>query len=160
VLVEKADDFCRYDRAENLLIGGYHNPDRDAARLVLDRSEKNCASGSTSSAVRLRRRTTDARARPRADGTPGCWLLDEPSAGLAPSSSAEVFNEIRQMKDLAGTVLLVEQNVAGTLQIADRAYVMETGEIIWKGQAADLLHNPEVKRAYLGKAEEVWYEYF
>ena len=69
----------------------------------------------------------------------------------------EVFAEIRKMKDLGMTVLLVEQNVTGTLQIADRAYVMETGEIILEGESADLLHNPEVKRAYLGKgAQEVW----
>jgi branched-chain amino acid transport system ATP-binding protein len=63
----------------------------------------------------------------------------------------EVFAEIRKMKDLGMTVLLVEQNVTATLQIADRAYVMETGEIILEGEAADLQHNPEVKRAYLGK---------
>ena len=55
------------------------------------------------------------------------------------------------MKDLGLTVLLVEQNAIATLQIADRAYVMETGEIILEGDAADLMHNPEVKRAYLGK---------
>jgi branched-chain amino acid transport system ATP-binding protein len=61
------------------------------------------------------------------------------------------------MKDLGMTVLLVEQNVTGTLQVADRAYVMETGEITLEGEATDLLHHPEVKRAYLGKAgKEAW----
>ena len=69
----------------------------------------------------------------------------------------EVFNEIRKLRDLGVTVLLVEQNVTGTLQVADRAYVMETGEIILEGEAADLRHNPEVKRAYLGKGgRETW----
>ena len=69
----------------------------------------------------------------------------------------EVFAEIVRMKELGLTVLLVEQNVTATLQIADRAYVMETGEIILEGQAADLMHNPEVKRAYLGKGgREIW----
>ena len=63
----------------------------------------------------------------------------------------EVFAEILKMKDLGLTVLLVEQNAIATLQIADRAYVMETGEITLEGAAADLAHNPEVKRAYLGK---------
>jgi len=88
---------------------------------------------------------------------PKLLLLDEPSLGLAPLMVREVFGEIRKMKDLGMTVLLVEQNVTGTLQIADRAYVMETGEIILEGEAADLLHNPEVKRAYLGKGgQEVW----
>jgi branched-chain amino acid transport system ATP-binding protein len=88
---------------------------------------------------------------------PKLLLLDEPSLGLAPLMVKEVFAEIRKMKDLGMTVLLVEQNVTGTLQIADRAYVMETGEIILEGEAADLMHNPEVKRAYLGKGgKEVW----
>ena len=55
------------------------------------------------------------------------------------------------------TVLLVEQNAVATLQIVDRAYVLETGAIILEGEAADLRHNPEVKRAYLGKGyKEVW----
>ena len=82
---------------------------------------------------------------------PRLLLLDEPSMGLAPIMVREVFNEILKMKDLGMTVLLVEQNVTATLQIADRAYVMEAGEIILEGEAADLLNNPEVKRAYLGK---------
>jgi branched-chain amino acid transport system ATP-binding protein len=51
-------------------------------------------------------------------------------------------------------VLLVEQNAIATLQVADRAYVMETGEITLEGAAADLAHNPEVKRAYLGKGRQ------
>jgi branched-chain amino acid transport system ATP-binding protein len=88
---------------------------------------------------------------------PRLLLLDEPSMGLAPLLVKEVFSEIVKMKDLGLTVLLVEQNATATLQIADRAYVMETGEITLEGQAADLMHNPEVKRAYLGKGgEEDW----
>lgn len=76
--------------------------------------------------------------------------LDEPSLGLAPLMVKEVFAEIRKLRDLGVTVLLVEQNVTATLQIADRAYVMETGDIILEGDAAELMLNPEVKRAYLG----------
>jgi branched-chain amino acid transport system ATP-binding protein len=88
---------------------------------------------------------------------PKLLLLDEPSMGLAPLMVQEIFNEIRKMRDLGMTVLLVEQNAIATLQIADRAYVMETGEITLEGEALDLLHNPEVKRAYLGKGyKEVW----
>jgi branched-chain amino acid transport system ATP-binding protein len=68
-----------------------------------------------------------------------------------------VFAEILKLRDLGLTVLVVEQNAIATLQIADRAYVMETGEITLEGQAADLMHNPQVKRAYLGKSgKEVW----
>ncbi len=88
---------------------------------------------------------------------PNLLLLDEPSMGLAPRLVEQVFAEILKMKDAGVTVLLVEQNAVATLQIADRAYVMETGEILLEGKAADLLHNPEVKRAYLGKAgAELW----
>ena len=88
---------------------------------------------------------------------PRLLLLDEPSMGLAPLLVKEVFAEIKKMKDLGLTVLLVEQNAIATLQVADRAYVMETGEITLEGAAADLAHNPEVKRAYLGKGgREAW----
>jgi branched-chain amino acid transport system ATP-binding protein len=88
---------------------------------------------------------------------PRLLLLDEPSLGLAPLLVKEVFNEIRKMRDSGVTVLLVEQNVTATLQVADRAYVMETGEIILEGEASELMHNPEVKRAYLGSTgKEVW----
>ncbi len=82
---------------------------------------------------------------------PRILLMDEPSMGLAPRLVEQVFEEILKMREAGLTVLLVEQNAIATLQIADRAYVMETGEILLEGKAADLLHNPEVKRAYLGK---------
>jgi branched-chain amino acid transport system ATP-binding protein len=84
---------------------------------------------------------------------PRMLLLDEPSMGLAPVMVNEVFAEIVKMRSLGLTVLLVEQNAVATLQIADRAYVIETGEIILEGRSADLLHNPEVKRAYLGTGD-------
>ena len=88
---------------------------------------------------------------------PRLLLLDEPSMGLAPLLVKEVFAEVQKMKDLGLTVLLVEQNATATLRIADRAYIMETGEILQEGTAADLAHNPEVKRAYLGKGgQEAW----
>jgi branched-chain amino acid transport system ATP-binding protein len=77
--------------------------------------------------------------------------------GLAPKMVKEVFTQIRNMKDMGVTILIVEQNAVATLQIANRAYVLETGEITLEGEAADLLHNPQVKRAYLGKGKkEVW----
>jgi branched-chain amino acid transport system ATP-binding protein len=143
---------------ENLLIGGYHNPDRALQlEIVLDRFPRlrerihqlgGTLSGGEQQMLALGRALM---ARPK------LLLLDEPSLGLAPLLVQEVFSEIRKMKDLGMTVLLVEQNVTGTLQVADRAYVMETGEIILEGEAADLLNNPQVKRAYLGKGgKEVW----
>jgi branched-chain amino acid transport system ATP-binding protein len=88
---------------------------------------------------------------------PKLLLLDEPSMGLAPLLVKEVFAEILKMKAAGVTVLLVEQNAVAALQVADRAYVMENGEVLLEGEAADLRYHPEVKRAYLGKGhKEVW----
>ena len=143
---------------ENLLLGGYHNPDRKmTVGIVLERFPHlrprlsqlaGTLSGGEQQMLALGRALM---------GRPRLLLLDEPSMGLAPLMVKEVFKEIRQMKDLGLTVLLVEQNAIATLAIADRAYVMETGEITLEGAAADLRHNPEVKRAYLGKGyKEIW----
>ena len=82
---------------------------------------------------------------------PRLLLLDEPSMGLAPRLVQDMFAEIVKMKELGGTVVIVEQNAGSTLRVANRAYVMETGEILLEGQAGDLVNNPEVRRAYLGK---------
>jgi branched-chain amino acid transport system ATP-binding protein len=143
---------------ENLLIGGYHNPDRKMdVEIILDRFPRlrervdqlgGTMSGGEQQLLALGRALM---ARPK------ILLLDEPSMGLAPMMVKEVFMEILKMRDMGVTVLLVEQNATATLQIADRAYVLETGEIIMEGEAADLANNPEVRRAYLGKAQkEVW----
>ncbi len=81
---------------------------------------------------------------------PKLLLLDEPSLGLAPTMVATVFRVIREIRRQGVTVLMVEQNAALALQMADRAYVMESGRIALEGAARDLLHNAEVRRAYLG----------
>lgn len=137
---------------ENLIIGGYHNPDRirhletvlDGFPRLRERLQQvaGTLSGGEQQMLALGRALM---ARPR------LLLLDEPSMGLAPLMVKEVFTSIRKMKDIGLTVLLIEQNANAALRIADRAYVMETGEIVLEGPAADLAHNPEVKRAYLGK---------
>ncbi|HHX60797.1 MAG TPA: ABC transporter ATP-binding protein [Epulopiscium sp.] len=81
---------------------------------------------------------------------PEILLLDEPSMGLAPMLVQEIFDIIVEINKNGTTVLLVEQNATMALQIAHRAYVLETGKIINSGKAADLLDNDDVKRAYLG----------
>ncbi|MDD4952715.1 MAG: branched-chain amino acid ABC transporter ATP-binding protein, partial [Desulfovibrionaceae bacterium] len=83
---------------------------------------------------------------------PGILLLDEPSMGLAPNITREIFRHIVMLRDRFGlTVLLVEQNAKSALRVADRGYVLETGRIILQGPADELLANKDVQRAYLGR---------
>ena len=81
---------------------------------------------------------------------PKLILMDEPSMGLSPLLVKEVFKIIAYCKEQGISVLLVEQNAKMALGIADRAYVLETGNITLSGKASDLLENDEVKKAYLG----------
>jgi branched-chain amino acid transport system ATP-binding protein len=82
---------------------------------------------------------------------PKLLLLDEPSMGLAPRIVAEIFSIIRALRDAATTILLVDQNARAALAIADRAYVLEVGRIALSGKGAELLDNPRVQQAYLGR---------
>ena len=81
---------------------------------------------------------------------PRLLLLDEPSLGLAPQIVDDVFAAIEEIHREGTTILLVEQNALRALEIADRAYVIETGQIQFAGRGEDLLHDPSVQRAYLG----------
>lgn len=81
---------------------------------------------------------------------PKMLLLDEPSMGLAPKFIATIFEIIQEIKKQDVTILLVEQNAAKALQIADRAYVLETGVISKEGSGQGLLNDPAVRAAYLG----------
>ena len=81
---------------------------------------------------------------------PQLLLLDEPSMGLAPMLVEEIFRIIQEINAQGTTILLVEQNAAMALSVADRAYVLETGNNALEGSAAELLENPQVKAAYLG----------
>jgi branched-chain amino acid transport system ATP-binding protein len=82
---------------------------------------------------------------------PRVLLLDEPSMGLAPRLVDEVFKVIETIRAEGTTVLLVEQNAHRALSAADHGYVMETGEIVLEGPAAELLANTRVIEAYLGE---------
>ena len=81
---------------------------------------------------------------------PRLLMLDEPSMGLAPILVEQIFGIISELHASGVTILLVEQNAQMALQVADRAYVMETGVITMQGPAHELLHNDAVQKAYLG----------
>jgi branched-chain amino acid transport system ATP-binding protein len=83
-------------------------------------------------------------------GRPTLVMLDEPSLGLAPAVVQEVFRVVKRLKDEGLTIVLVEQNVAASLKLADRAYVLETGRVVLEGTGAELLTDPRVQQAYLG----------
>ncbi len=81
---------------------------------------------------------------------PKLLMLDEPSLGLAPKISSELFRLIEKLNSEGITILLVEQNVKKTLKIATRAYVLENGRMIMEGESEDLLRNENIRKAYLG----------
>jgi len=83
-------------------------------------------------------------------GAPELIMFDEPSLGLAPLVVQEVLHSIRLLNQRGMTILLVEQNVAVSLKISDRAYVLENGRIVMSGAGSELLHNERVRQAYLG----------
>ena len=86
---------------------------------------------------------------------PRLLLLDEPSLGLAPQMVERIFDVIADIRVRGTTVLLVEQNAARALEIADRAYVLETGAVAIEGPAQELADDPRVREAYLGLVEAV-----
>lgn len=82
---------------------------------------------------------------------PTMLLLDEPSMGLAPILVEEIFSIIQEINQQGTSILLVEQNANMALQIANRAYVLETGRVVLEGSAREVFANPQVKEAYLGE---------
>ncbi len=81
---------------------------------------------------------------------PKLCMFDEPSYGLAPRVLVEVFQIIKSLREQGITILLVEQNVPRTLEIADRAYVLENGRIVMEGECCNLLKDDYIRKAYLG----------
>jgi branched-chain amino acid transport system ATP-binding protein len=139
---------------ENLQLGAWHQGRHLAGGLadVFERfpilaDRRRLAAGSLSGGEQQMLAIARALlARPRV------LLMDEPSMGLAPKLVDEVFRVIEQIRADGTTVLLVEQNAHRALQAADYGYVMETGEIILEGPAAELLADERVVEAYLGEA--------
>ena len=81
---------------------------------------------------------------------PKLLLMDEPSAGLAPVVVQQVFSLVRRIREEGYTVLIVEQNVQQVLQVVDRAYLLEAGQLIDSGKSEDLLESESVRKAYMG----------
>ena len=140
---------------ENLAMGAYARRDRDAVRGDLERVF------ALFPRLRERRRQTAgtlsggeqqmlAIARAMMS-KPRLLLLDEPSMGLAPLMVQKVFETILSVAKEGVTILLVEQNAKLALDVSDRGYVMESGEVTLAGNAGDLAHDPKVRAAYLGE---------
>jgi branched-chain amino acid transport system ATP-binding protein len=81
---------------------------------------------------------------------PRLLMLDEPSQGIMPKLVNEIFQAVKRIRDAGMTVLIVEQRMAECLDIADRAYILQTGRVLMQGRAADIKGNPDVRKAYLG----------
>src|SRR5690606_32773721 len=85
---------------------------------------------------------------------PQLLMLDEPSLGLAPRIVREIFHIIGRLRSTGVAILLVEQNARAALQVADYGYVLETGEVVLEGKAAELAGNPRVIESYLGLGQK------
>jgi len=83
---------------------------------------------------------------------PRLFLLDEPSIGLAPRITADVFTSIARLRDAGMTIILVEQNARAALAIADEGDVLETGRLVLSGPASELANDPRIIETYLGSA--------
>lgn len=139
---------------DNLLLGGYVLRERDekARRLeaalemfprLRERRDQRAStlSGGEQQMLAIARGTMSA---------PKLLMLDEPSLGLAPNLIPTIYEGIRRIAAAGTSVLLVEQNVRDALQVADRAYVLQTGRVVIEGDAKNLLGDPLVQKAFLG----------
>jgi branched-chain amino acid transport system ATP-binding protein len=147
--------FANMTVAENLELGGYLRKDKD--KLTADREQvfqtfprvrerlkqkAGTLSGGEQQMVAMGRALM---------ADPKVLLMDEPSMGLAPVLVEQVFEIIRQIRALGKTIFVVEQNANMALSIADRGYVLQTGEIVLSGDAQELLNDPLMRQAYLGE---------
>ena len=150
--------FANLTVEDNLMVGAHTRPSREQVRTTMDevfelfprlrerhRQEAGFLSGGEQQMLAIGRALMSA---------PRMILLDEPSLGLAPQIIEDIFRVILRLRDERGmTVLLVEQNASIALEVADHAYVMESGRIVLQGAASALRENPEVKELYLGVNE-------
>jgi len=147
--------FTRMSILENLQMGAYLRDDKDGIAADVDRVFTlfpRLKERSTQLAGTLSGGEQQMLAMGRALlSRPKVLLLDEPSMGLSPLMVDKIFEVISEVASTGVTLLLVEQNASRALKIAQRAYVMESGQISMQGQAHDLLHDPKVRAAYLGE---------
>ncbi len=147
--------FAQLSVLENLKLGAYTRKNKaeieESLQMVYDRfprleKRKNQVAGTLSGGEQ------QMLAMGRAlMSKPRIILMDEPSMGLSPLLVSEIFDIIKVISEGGTTVLLVEQNAKKALSIADRAYVLETGNITLSGKASDLMNDDSVKKAYLGE---------
>jgi branched-chain amino acid transport system ATP-binding protein len=138
---------------ENLEIGAYNNPHHQDAKIdhvfelfpIIKERRKQQGGNLSGGEQQMLAIGRALMAEPR------LLLLDEPSMGLGPLFVQTIFEIIRTIRDQGVTVLLVEQNAAKALQLADRGYVLETGRIVLQDTAAVLLRDDRVRMAYLGE---------
>ena len=147
--------FTRMSILENLQMGAYLRDDKDGIAADVDKVFTlfpRLKERSTQLAGTLSGGEQQMLAMGRALlSRPKVLLLDEPSMGLSPLMVDKIFEVISEVASMGVTLLLVEQNASRALKIAQRAYVMESGQISMQGQAHELLHDPKVRAAYLGE---------
>ena len=146
--------FTRMSILENLQMGAYLRDDKEGIAADVDRvfalfprlKERRAQLAGTLSGGEQQMLAMGRALLSR----PKVLLLDEPSMGLSPLMVDKIFEVIQEVASMGVTLLLVEQNASRALKIAQRAYVMESGQISMQGPAHDLLHDPKVRAAYLG----------
>lgn len=147
--------FTRLTVLENLEMGAYSRQDKEGIKKDLDHvfqlfprlAERRAQTGGTLSGGEQQMLAMGRALMTR----PRILLLDEPSMGLAPVLVDTIFDIIKALNTEGVTILLVEQNAARALSVANRGYVLETGRIIIQGNAQELAANEEVRKAYLGE---------
>jgi branched-chain amino acid transport system ATP-binding protein len=154
LIPEGRDIFPRMTVEENLQLGAYTNNNKDDVKEnkekvyqicpVLKKKEKALAqtlSGGEQQMLVICRSLMS---------NPDLLILDEPSLGLAPLIVEKVLDTVRKINEEGVTILLVEQNIRDSLDVADRGYVLEQGEIILEGKSRELLSNNHIKHVYMG----------